>query len=506
MRLGIDFGTTRTVVAVSDRGNYPVVSFFDSKGDAYEWFPSVVAEKDGTLEFGYSALGRADEPGWTVVRSFKRMLGGLGAMPDQGVRLGGTDHPVGDVLAGFLNALADALRTSSNVAEEAQSAELQAVVATPAHALGPQRFVTIDAFRRAGFELLGFLDEPSAAGFEYTHRFRRTVNSRREHVLVYDLGGGTFDAALVRLRALHHQVITTGGDPRVGGDDFDALLVDLALERLGVETRYVAPGSRSTLQERAREAKEALHPNSRRIVLDVSGLGLGAEEVMLGTSEFFEACTPLIERTLRAMAPVLDAAASRPLAGLYVVGGGSALPAVSRRLREDLGRRVHRSPYPSAAVAIGLAIAADETAGFEITGRLSRFFGVFRESEGGLDVAFDPIFGRDTAIPSKADTHPRIRREYRAVHNLGRYRYVETSLLDARGLPHERLQAVGEVSFPFDPGLRRPGVDLASVPVERWGAGPLVREEYTVSALGLVEVAVTDLETGYQRRFTLSGA
>lgn len=502
VRLGIDFGTTRTVVAVSDRGNYPVVSFMDGYGDPHEWFPSVVAERDGELRFGFEALDRALEPGWTLVRSFKRRLGGPGTMPETRVRIGSSEHAVGDVLVGFLEAVARALRTAANV-ELGPDEPLEAVMATPAHALGPQRFVTIDAFERAGFQLLGFLDEPSAAGFEYTHRFARTLNARREHVLVYDLGGGTFDAALVHLRALHHEVVTTGGDPYLGGDDFDAALGSLVLETLGLDPEELDIDLLAGLADRAREAKEALNPNSRRVVVDLADLDLGEGEVSLPAQAFYDACLPIVERTIEAMRPVLGEAGDRPLAGLYVVGGGSALPVVGRRLKALLGHRVHRSPYPSAAVAIGLAVAADETAGFEVTGRLSRVFGVFRELEAGQDVAFDPIFGREAPIPGPGETRPQICREYRAAHNLGRYRFVETSTLDQRGLPHERLKAVGEVSFPFDPRLREPGLDLARVEVERRSYGPLVREEYSVSPLGLVEVALTDLETGYARRFTL---
>lgn len=497
MRLGIDFGTTRTVVAVSDRGNYPLVSFLDRAGDAYDWFPSVVADLDGTLAFGFDALERAGERGWTLLRSFKRELGAPGATPDRTLRIGESEHRIGDVMTGFLSALRRALVERSNVADAAD-AELEVVVAAPAHALGPQRFLTVDAFRRAGFRLLGFLDEPSAAGFEYTHRFRKTLGEGREHVIVYDLGGGTFDAALVRLQDLHHEVVTTGGDPHLGGDDFDEVLTQMAEDELGPLT----PELRLAVRERARAAKEALHVNSRRVVVDLGELGLPVEELGFSTRAYYHGCRGLVERSLEAMTPVLEAVEKRALAGIYVVGGGASLPAVPRRLREDLGRKVHRSPLPSAAVAVGLAIAADETSGFEVTSRLSRYFGVFREREAGRDVAFDPIFGRDQALPGRGP-RPVVQREYRALHNLGRYRYVETSALDPLGLPHERLKAVGEVTFPFEPSLRAPGIDLREVPVERRDGGPWIREEYAIDPMGLVEIALTDLETGYVQRHTM---
>src|SRR6185369_4821206 len=120
-------------------------------------------------------------------------------------------------------------------------------------------------------------------------------------------------------------------------------------------------------------------------------------------------CVPLVQATVEAMAPVMALLEAdqndmlAEIAGIYVVGGASALPIVGRVLRELFGRRVHRSPYPSAAIAMGLAIAADEEAGFELTDRLSRHFGVFREGRGGQEVVFDPIFSRDTRVPRMGD-------------------------------------------------------------------------------------------------------
>ncbi|MBL8921226.1 MAG: Hsp70 family protein [Myxococcaceae bacterium] len=502
-RLGIDFGTTRTVVASSDRGNYPVVGFHDTAGTVCEWFPSVIAARDGELRYGFEALALAADPAWTVVRSFKRLLSEPTLTPDQRVVVGAREYEVGELVTGFLLALRRAL-VASSPRPDTFSGTLEAVVATPAHALGPQRFLTIDAFRRAGFDLVALLNEPSAAGFEYSHRFRRTLTSQREHVLVYDLGGGTFDASLVKMHGLHHDVVATGGDAQLGGDDFDAVLVRLALEQLKLQPARLSPRQRAGLLERARDAKERLNPNSRRVPLELEELGL--DDVTVSAADYFDACLPLVEKTLAAMQPVLDRAGAdeSQLAGVYVVGGASALPVVSRRLKEAYGRRVHRSPYPSAAVAIGLAIAGDETAGFELTDRLSRVFGVFRERDGGHDVSFDTIFERDEAVPLQGARRPLIQREYRAAHNVGRYRFVETNELDARGLPHFRLRAVGELMFPFDQRLRNTDIDLRQVPVERLGRpGPLVRETYTVTALGLVEVALMDVETGFERRYTL---
>jgi hypothetical protein len=174
---------------------------------------------------------------------------------------------------------------------------------------------------------------------------------------------------------------------------------------------------------------------------------------------------------------------------------------VGRVLREMFGRRVHRSPYPSAAIAIGLAIAGDEDAGFSLSDRLSRHFGVFREGDGGAAVTFDPIFSRDARVPRPADAPEVHRRVYRAAHNVGRYRFVECATIDQHGVPLGEVTAYRDVFFPFDRGVRGAN-DLAAVPVRRMAhEGPLIQEEYAITQHGIVRVTIKDLESGYERAY-----
>jgi molecular chaperone DnaK (HSP70) len=391
MKLGVDFGTTRTVVACADRGNYPVVSFLDGDGDAQDWFPSVVAERAGELRFGFEALAAAErDPSFTLARSFKRFLADPHATPDRPIALGSSFVAVGDLLTGFFRALDDAIRTRSNLRVKSKT-PLRSVVAVPANAHGSQRLVTLDAFRRAGFAPTAMLNEPSAAGFEYTHRHRDTLTSKRDHVVVYDLGGGTFDASLVRMRGRRHEVLATAGINLLGGDDFDDLLVALVCDAAKIEKNALDVAARDRLVEQCRDAKERLNPSSRKITIDldhVLGATSAGGEVSIAVSDFYEACGPLVTRTIDAMAPLMvrleganredEEAIADELAGIYVVGGASELPIVARALRARFGRRVHRSPYPSAAIAIGLAIACDDDAGFELADKYARTFGVFR--------------------------------------------------------------------------------------------------------------------------------
>jgi molecular chaperone DnaK (HSP70) len=515
VRLGIDFGTTRTVVACCDRGNYPVVGFTDETGDVVESFPSVVAEKDGELRFGFEAVRAGADPAWTLLYSFKRLLND--PSPEATVTVGSTRFLLADLLTQFLTALAGALRTRSNIARALRGKEpLEAFVAAPANAHSTQRFVCLDAFQRAGFHVLGLLNEPSAAGFEYTHRYRNTLTSKKDHVVVYDIGGGTFDASLLRMSGPHHEVIAAAGVNRLGGDDFDAALLDLALEKLSMSRATLSAREERLFLEQCRHWKEQLHPSSRRITLDLAApLGESAPraELSLEVGEFYERCTPLIDRTLAVLGTVLDRLTpdSDPnklpseIAGIYVVGGASSLPAVGRALRDAYGKRVHRSPYPSAAAAIGLAIAADGEAGLGLTDRFSRVFGVFREAWSGREVSFDPIFDHDLALPAEKSARAIAERTYRAAHNVGHFRFVECGEIDREGHPRGDLANFADIYFPFDPHLYGQGVELGRIHVDRLGSeGPLIRERYAVDANGIVEVTIENLDDHYELAYRLA--
>ncbi len=518
MQLGIDFGTTRTVVACVDRGNYPVVDFVDPAGDSVPWIPSVVAARGSELRYGFDALAVADDPSFALLPSFKRLLSRADAGPGQTVELGGQVVRVADLVTGFLSNVKTALLTGSNMrralGKSGKSGAARVVVAVPANAHGAQRLVTLDAFRRAGFEVSAMLNEPSAAGFEYTHRHRTTLSSKRDSVVVYDLGGGTFDASLVRMVGPHHAVLATAGLPRLGGDDFDAVLATAALAEVGLELEALPVRAAHGLLVQCRDAKERLNPNSRKITLDLEAV-LGADaprpELTVKVADFYDACAPLVERTIEAMLPVLSRAAAleegpvpdlADIAGLYVVGGASLLPIIARMLREKFGRRVHRSPYPSAAVAIGLAIAADETAGFALSDRYARTFGVFREAQDGQEVTFDSIFTRDTELPDAAAPLTRTR-SYRAAHNVGHFRFFECTQVEEGGKPRGDMALFGDVYFPFDPRLKDAG-DLAGVAVERKkGEGPVILERYSLHDSGIVDVLIRNVDTGYERAFRL---
>src|SRR5918911_837351 len=270
MKFGVDFGTTHTVLAVIDRGNYPIVSF--EHADA---IPSIVAlDPAGEMHFGYA------ERGWTVLRSFKRLLND--AHVDAEVRIGDRSLPLGELLVRFFAHVREQLLHHSNAGLRRKD-KIEAAVSVPANASTAQRLITLDAYRRAGFDVKAVLNEPSAAGFEYAHRFRETVTAKREYVLVYDLGGGTFDASLIHMEGRTNEVVTSSGISRLGGDDFDEAIARLVLEKRG--------GGKLTAQllDEVREQKESLNPNTRKFIGD---------DTVIPVEEIYDPCAPLIEQTL----------------------------------------------------------------------------------------------------------------------------------------------------------------------------------------------------------------
>jgi hypothetical protein len=303
----------------------------------------------------------------------------------------------------------------------------------------------------------------------------------------------------------------TAGLARLGGDDFDRVLAGLAAKRGRLDLDALSPHRRRLLLDACRDAKEALNASSRKITLDLEAcLGKDAHtpELTLAAADYYEACEPLVEQTLEAMQPVLVRAGEgedlSDVAGVYVVGGASSLPVVGRVLRARFGRRVHRSPYPHAAVAIGLAIASDASASFQLEDRFSRNFGVFRESQAGDKASYDAIFTREMALPRPGEPSVTVRRRYHAAHDVGHYRFFECAAFDDEGAPRGDLAPVTDVLFPFDASLRRADVDLARQAVRRLdGRGPLIEECYAVDAHGMVEVTITDLDSGFARRHAL---
>jgi len=518
MRLGVDFGTTRIIVAVVDRGNYPIVSFAAPDGTAREWFPPLVAVKDQARVYGWEAWAAQEDPAWTVVRSLKRALEGAG--PETLVQIATQIVPMLELLRELCLALRTNLLEHSNL-PGAESGLLEVMLGVPANANSNQRYLTAEAFRQAGFHVLGLLNEPSAASIEFGHRDRGARQKKtKSQILVYDLGGGTFDASLVELEEAEHRVIASEGIGALGGDDFDEILAELALDSAGFiasERESLSQGELFRLHEECRAQKESVHPNTRYITVDLGRVRDLWPRVSLPIASFYERCQPLVQETLHATQDLLEAhrqgptgvtssgqAGEQPLEALYVTGGGSELPIVARLLREVFGRRVKRSAYTRSATAIGLAIQADAQSGYVLRDKFTRHFGVWREAEAGHTMIFDPLFPKGTPLPAAGDPPIVQSRQYAPAHNIGHFRYLECSDLTAEGRPTGDITVWEDIRFAFDPVLRDSS-DLSRVPVAHFDHGleRQAEETYACEAGGTVKVTIANLTEGYSRTYRL---
>jgi len=509
MRLGIDFGTTRVVVAAVDRGNFPLVNFEGPDGQVRDWFPPIAAVRGTQRVYGWEAIAAQEDERWTVLRSLKRHLRSAG--PHTEVRVAGQSIPLRLLMAEMMAALKTQILEHSNLGadwaagSDAEPEEpLEIMLGVPASANSNQRFLTEEAAQEAGFTVLGLLNEPSAAAIEFAHRNGAERKSRvGSGLVVYDLGGGTFDVSLVNLGETEHTVEASDGIAGLGGDDFDEILADLALEALGEHTR-LKPSERYRLLEECREKKESLNPNTRKITVDLERVRAGWEQVTLSADAYYERCRPLIEQTRGVVDHLLATHEDRSLDTLYVTGGGAELPPVARILRESFGRKVRRSAYMRSASAIGLAIrAAGDGASDQlpdhVQDQFNRNFGIWRETDSGGTIVFDLIFPRGVRLPAPDEPPLRFERVYQPAHNIGRFRYLD------HGQPTGEITNWDQIQFPFDPQLEH-HPDLASVPVALLADphGMAIREEYTCDASGNLRVRISAGPSGFTREFSIA--
>lgn len=505
VRLGIDFGTTRTVVAAVDDGRHPVVTF--DLDDAYgTWLSGVAAWDDGRWIFGPDATAalRRGAPG---LRSVKRTIGRLS--PDDPVLL--AEAPTSTALelaVAFLSWVREALLSRSNL-ELSVDEPLEAMIAVPANASSRQRFLTLEAFRAAGFSVLGMVNEPTAAAIEFAYRNQRVLSPRspKRYLVVYDLGGGTFDTAAVSLEGRRFELLHSEGISRLGGEDFDEAILALALESWGLEDDSLSPPTRVALLEQCRAAKETLTSHSQRLLVDPAGQ-LDVEPAVLEARALYARCEPIVTRTLEHLDRVfarlpergIDPEDARELGAVYLVGGGVSFPAVARGLRARYDRKTQLAPEPHAATAVGLAVAADEDAEVRVREASTRYLGVWREAQGGRDTIFDPILRKDT-LP-QIDAPLVVQRRYRAAHTVGHLRFIECTALDERGRPGGDLTPFSELRFPYDSRLE--GADLEAIPVERSPSlGDEIRETYTYGHDGRVRITVENVTRRYRREVEL---
>ena len=394
--VGIDLGTTNSEIAVYRNGQPEVLA--DERGRKI--MPSVVGVSEtGELLVGEDARNQFVLYPERTVRSIKRRMGGNGK-----VQLAGNEYTPQEISAMILKRLKDTAERSLGRPVH------KAVITVPAYFSDTQRQATREAGEIAGLEVIRIVNEPTAAALAY-----EAAQHQGKRILVYDLGGGTFDASVVRIEAGVVEVISSHGNNHLGGDDFDHKIVEHILDHLKIKQGVDVsdqPKAMARILRAAEVAKKHLsdHPFVRieeEYVAEMAGkpVHLALE---LSREEYEEMIAPFIEETLSAVHVALESASltSSQVDEILLVGGATRTPLVRMRLFEAFAREARGEVDPDLCVALGAAIQGGAIAGAEVSAVLVDVtpytFGTSALGElNGEPYPYHyvPIIPKNTAIP-----------------------------------------------------------------------------------------------------------
>ena len=350
--IGIDLGTTNSCVSVMDGGECKVIT----NPEGNRTTPSVVAYKNGERIVG-DAAKRQVVTNKNTISSIKRLMG-----TNEKVELEGKQYTPQEVSAMILQYL-------KSYAEDYLGEKIEkAVITVPAYFNDSQRQATKDAGKIAGLEVERIINEPTAAALAYGI----DKTEKEQKVLVYDLGGGTFDVSILELADGTFEVLSTNGDTKLGGDDFDNVVVDWMVDTFKKENGVDLRKDTMAMQ-RLKEAGEKAKKDLSGVVqtqISLPFISAGADgplhfEATLTRAKFDEMTKSLVERTMEPVRNALrDAGLTKnDIHQVLLVGGSTRIPAVQEAVKSVLGKEPNKSVNPDEVVAMGAAIQGGVIAG-----------------------------------------------------------------------------------------------------------------------------------------------
>ena len=471
--IGIDLGTTNSVVAVMEGGKPTVIA----NAEGMRTTPSIVGfSKTGERLVGQLAKRQAILNPDKTIASIKRHMG-----EDYKKNIDGKDYTPQEISAMILRKLAD--DASNYLGEKVTSA----VITVPAYFNDAQRQATKDAGKIAGLDVLRIVNEPTAAALAYG-----LEKDKSEKVLVFDLGGGTFDVSILEIGDGVHEVLSTSGDTHLGGDDFDEKVMNWICDEFKKTEGIDLRGDKQAMQrikEAAEKAKcelsSVVETNINLPFITADANGPKHLDLSLTRAKFEDLCHDLLERCKKPVEQAIqDAGISKgDINEVVLVGGSSRIPAVQQLVKDYTGKEPNQSVNPDEVVAVGAAIQAGVLAGevndivlLDVT---PLTLGI--ETLGGV---MTPLVPRNTTIPvSKSQVFSTAENNQTAVdiHVLQGERPMSR---DNKSLGMFRLEGIA-------PAMR--GI-------------PQIEVTFDIDANGIVNVSAKDKATNKEQKITITNS